>query len=91
MATYSNNTTIKYVSGVNATGSNANIYTVPAGHFIIISIVAVGGGQTIQIGAGGDALNVPGQNAYGVYVPEGITLYASGGGRIVGALFTNTP
>lgn len=70
MATYSNNTTIKFSSGVVLTGNSS--YTVPANSYVIISWIA---GGTIS-GAGTSA---------SVSI-DGITVFSSNNGSVTNSL-----
>jgi len=105
MATYSNNTTIKFVTTI-ALSTNASTvsYTVPAGHFAIIGAasivyggVSVGsghvtvGGVTILRSALTEQIH-----AGDMHLSEGSTVACNGGhstntATVVGSVFKNTP
>lgn len=75
MATYSNNTTIKFLQGVTLVNSGS--YTVPAGCYAILSVAQVSGSP----GSGGE-IPFPGSSGY-VYV-DGRAVSANNNGTVSG-------
>lgn len=56
MATYSNNTTIKFLQAVTLTGTSS--YTVPANSYAILSVVSAGSSAPIPLFGGGGSSSV---------------------------------
>lgn len=96
MATYSNNTTIKFVGKVTITPSTP--YSVPAGHYLIVGFVTASDSYN-------KLLIVDGMIAYGasyiadaylngavnLYVPSGSVVSVGSYSTAVGSLFKNSP
>lgn len=104
MATYSNNTTIKFQGGVSLSGNSS--YSVPAGHYAVIGNASAGSSSAgdygrVLIGGrqilGTNILSYNDQNmGSNIHVPEGVTISTQTSGKSGFAfalitIFKNTP
>jgi hypothetical protein len=103
IATYSNNTTIKFVTSIQLSVSNGSTgYTVPSGHFAIIGGAETawgGGGYSVSVVVGGVSIlsNITARyNGGDMHLGEGSSISLSASSKFdtakaFGAVFKNTP
>jgi hypothetical protein len=104
MATYSNNTTIKFQGGVSLSGNSS--YSVPAGHYAVIGNASAGANNAGEYGRvliggrqilGTGVLNYADQNmGSNIHVPEGVTISTQTNGKsgfafAIITVFKNSP